>query len=280
VLKLLVHADDFGLSARVNEGISLAHRGGILTSTSLLANGGAFADAVRIGREVPTLDVGVHLTLVEDAPVLDAERVPTLVDETGKFYRHATVLAKRWLMGKVSVSEVRAELQAQIEKVLDSGLRVTHLDGHQHAHMLPDLLAATGELASRYGIRWIRFPGERLRAYMLRPSEFGRIAQLLALNLLCLLGRRVDARSTDHFAGFFFGGRLDKHNLLTLIDRLPSTGSCELMCHPGTADPSSSYAHWNYRWGEELAALIDKDVARALAKRGVQLVSYRDLKND
>jgi predicted glycoside hydrolase/deacetylase ChbG (UPF0249 family) len=97
------------------------------------------------------------------------------------------------------------------------------------------------------------------------------------LNALALLRRDASSRHIDHFVGFFFGGRLTKNNLLTVIKNLPQTGTCELMCHPGFDDPTSAHVHWGYRWSEELRALVDMDVIRSLGERDVKLISYRHL---
>jgi hopanoid biosynthesis associated protein HpnK len=278
MLKLVVHADDFGLSEPINDGILKAHRNGVLTSASLMANGRGFEHAVSICRQVPTLDVGVHLTLVEERPVLDAPSVTTLVDENGRFHRRATVLAQRYFRRKISIEQVHSELDAQIRKVLSHGIRVTHLDGHQHAHMLPRILRVTVDLARRYGIRFLRFPAEQVALYMLAKREaFTRLPQLAGLNFLSFLGRNASIRRTDHFVGFFLGGKLNKANLLRVIQHLPRRGTCELMCHPGIDDPQPTHAHWGYRWAEELDALLDREVAEALRRRPVQLTSYREL---
>ena len=152
MLQLIVHADDFGLSEKVNEGILQAHRLGILTSASVMANGAAFEHAIEMWRSLPSLDLGIHLTLVEEQPVLDPAMVPSLVNETGQFYRHATIFAKRYFMGKIRLGEVRRELAAQINKVMSRGVTISHLDSHQHVHMLPQVLRVTLELAGEFGI--------------------------------------------------------------------------------------------------------------------------------
>ena len=147
MLKLLVHADDFGLSEEVNEGILRAHRDGVLTSTSLMANGAAFEHAVGLTRTTPSLDVGIDLTLVEERPILDPREIPSLVDKDGRFHPHITTLAKLYLQGKIRPEEVHRELEAQIRKVRSHGVAISHADSHQHAHMLPDILRTTVELA-------------------------------------------------------------------------------------------------------------------------------------
>jgi chitin disaccharide deacetylase len=277
-LNLIVHADDFGISESVNQGIVEANLGGILTSASIMANGGAFEHAVQLAQMHPSLDVGIHLTLVEEKPILAPETIPSLCAGTGCFHAHAINFTERYFQGRIDLDDVRKELDAQISKVLATGLSISHLDSHQHLHMLPGILKITLELARKYGIARLRFPNEAIRGYMLRkPGGLGRVAQLAVLNAFCALGKNKIPNRPDHFVGFYHGGALNLPNLLEIISHLPASGVCELMCHPGHDDPSSARAHWGYRWPDELAALVDLDVAAALRARSVKLISYRDM---
>jgi len=276
MLRLIVHADDLGLTERVNEGILHAHLTGILTSASIMANGNAFDHAVSICHRKPTLDVGIHLTLVEEQPSLNPDMVPSLVDSAGRLHNHATTFTNKYLAGKIRLEEVWCELEAQIKKVTSRGIPVSHLDSHQHLHMLPQILNMTIRLARKYHIPAIRLPREPVRPYML-GGEGGlpRILQLLILNIFCSLGKNRISLRPDHFAGFRFGGNLDKKNLQRLLQSLPDSGICELMCHPGLDDPNSPYRHWGYHWQDELSALVDPEIADFLRQKGIGLVSYR-----
>jgi len=278
MLKLIVNADDFGLSETVNEGILKAHEAGVLTSASIMANGAAFEHAVSICRRIPSLDVGIHLTLVEEEPVVKANQVRSLVDATGRLHRSAATFTRRYFAGKIRLQELQCELEAQICKVMSSGIAVSHLDAHQHLHMLPQVLEITTKLAKKYGIEAIRFPREAIRSYMFKgEGAVRRLLQLLVLTTFCHLGKNMTAVRTDHFLGFFFGGKLNKDSLHQLIKSLPTNGSCELMCHPGCEDTMTRYAHWRYHWSSELAALTDSETAELLRQSGVTLISYRQL---
>jgi chitin disaccharide deacetylase len=278
--KLIVHADDFGLSEKINEGILHAHLHGILTSTSVMANGRAFEHALKICRSVPTLDVGVHLTLVEEPPVLPREKIPSLVNGEGRFHRHAMTFLRKYAAGRIRLAEVHRELEAQIKKVASYGISISHLDSHQHLHILPQILNITAELAQQYGIPAIRLPYETPRFYMLKSRKiFPRLPQLLGLNLFCQLGKKTIPLRTAHFAGFFFGGNLQKKNLYKALEFLPATETCELMCHPGLEDEYDAHRHWRYHWAEELLALTDPEIAAFLSARGIRLISYRELAN-
>ena len=275
MLKLVVNADDFGLSERVNDGILHSHRHGILTSASIMANGAAFGHAAELARTTPGLDVGVHLTLVEERPLLPVSEVPSLVAPDGRCWGHVTTFTRRYFGGAIDATQVRRELEAQIRRVIDAGLQPTHLDSHQHVHMLPEVLRVTVALAREFGIRWVRFPAEPVAAYM--ASNPARLAQLVALRAFCAAGRGADVARTDSFAGFFYGGRMDGSNLHRVLARLPRTGICELMCHPGYDDPATAYGHWRYQWGRELAALTDPGIRAALERRELRLTSFRNL---
>jgi hopanoid biosynthesis associated protein HpnK len=278
VCKLIVHADDFGLSEKVNEGIIEAHRNGIVTSASIMANGVAFEQAVELCNSTPTLDVGVHLTLVEEKPLSDKRDIPSLVDKSGFFYNRAAAFIRRYLLSNVSFDEVRYELDLQVRKVVASGLEVTHLDGHQHIHMLPRISLIVGQLARKYNIPAVRYPREKLKNYMFKEQGgLPRIIQLVVLNAFCRMSDVGNVKRPNYFVGFFYGGQLNKKNLQKIIENLPSDDICELMCHPGLSDAGSSYHHWRYNWQEELNALTDPEIKDLLRKTGVKLISYREL---
>jgi hopanoid biosynthesis associated protein HpnK len=278
VTRLIVHADDFGLGERIDRGILKAHVEGCLTSTSIMAVGAHFDGAIALARDTPGLDLGVHLTLAEERPLSPPESIPSLVDPEGRFHRHATVFARRWAADKIDLDDVRRELSAQVERVVATGLPISHLDGHQHLHMLPGVLDVTAELATRHGIPAVRFPAEPLAPYMFASvRRLARVPQLIALRLLCARGRGAPVARTDRFAGFVFGGRLDRANLDVVLRNLPTTGTCELMCHPGLDDPDARYGHWGYRWQDELDALCDPALPDRLEHAGIRLIGYRDL---
>ena len=278
MLKLIVNADDLGLSEAVNEGILEAHRIGILTSASVMANGVAFEHAVRLCRSVPSLDLGIHLTLVEEDPLLRAAAIPSLVHAGGKLHRHATTFMKKYLAGKIHFQDVWSELEAQIKKVLSRGIEISHLDSHQHLHMLPQILRITIALANKYKIPAIRVPREHLRTYMLGPAGgISRLCQLCVLNAFCQRATKMPGRRADHFVGFFFGGNLHKENLHKLLQSLPASGTCELMCHPGLDDEHTRYGHWRYNWSAELTALTDQKIVEFIRQKDIQLTSYREL---
>ena len=233
---LITNADDFGFTRDVNEGIVHAHRQGILTATTLMATGAAFDHAVGLARENPDLDVGVHLVLV------GSEGYPATV---------ARLVAS---LGRIQIYD---KLAGQISKILDAGIRPTHLDTHKHTHLLPPVLAAVARLAEEFKIPWVRRP--------------------LASPLQGVLTRH-GCRTTDHFAGFAITGRYDTARLAKLIRRLPE-GITEFMCHPGFCTSELERAHTRLKASrrQELDALISPEVRAALQESNVVLTRYTAL---
>lgn len=281
MLRLIVHGDDFGFSESINLGIVRAHTDGILTSASLAAAGGAFDQAVALARAHPALDLGVHLTLTGEQCAAPPASVPSLVHDGASLWPTPAEFLQRYVRGAISIGDVERELNAQLTRVLDAGVPISHLDGHQHLHALPGIRGVVGELARRYRIGFVRRPRERLRLFMLRdPHRLGRAAAAVMLRLLCWSPPGWYARSTDHFVGFYFGGRLDRANLATLIGALPRAGTCELMCHPGADSTESGHFAADYDRRAECDALCDPDIVRALRKRDIRLVSFADIAGD
>ncbi len=288
--RLIVTADDFGLTAKINQGIIEAHRHGIITSTSLLANGVAFDDAVTLLRETPSLGVGVHLNLTEGSPLLPVTEVPSLVDHGGVFRSGPGTLARRIVSGKVRLAEIEKELRAQIERILETGLRLTHLDGHKHIQLLPPVLGVTIRLAVEYRIKAIRCAVERLGAPVslwrrnrsvpggvVKQFLRGRLAALLALAQRSRLDR-AQLQSPEHLFGVAQTGFLDRISLRQIIVNLPE-GTSELMCHPGYVDgelrqtPTRLLAQRE----QELAVLLEPKTKQLLADNCVQLINYGQL---
>jgi hopanoid biosynthesis associated protein HpnK len=279
-IRLVVNADDFGISARINEGILHAHRAGIVTATSLMAVGRAFEQAVHLARTAPALDVGVHLTLVAETALLRGNS--SLSGTDGRFPASASALACRWLTGRIRKADVRAEWSAQIERVLEHGIRVTHIDSHQHVHVLPGLYGLILDLAARYDIAFVRVPVETRRADW--PPSLHGMARTMAstiLRVLWMIGRRTGAGPARqrplHFLGFQDGGRLDQVRLRRLLDCLKPGGAYELMCHPGFTPAEPDVQSWAYRHEVELRALTSPSIRAEIAARGIRLCNFKDL---
>src|SRR6267143_1580202 len=168
---LVVNADDLGLTPGVNTGIFDAHDRGVLTSARLFAHAPATADAVRRAWARPSLGVGVHLTLVDGTPLLPPHRVPSLVEDDGRFRASWKPFIVACLRGRVALAEVERELTAQIDRLRSEGIRLTHLDAHKHVHAYPPIFTIVARLAERFAIPVVRVPFER------RPNVSGATPQ-------------------------------------------------------------------------------------------------------
>jgi predicted glycoside hydrolase/deacetylase ChbG (UPF0249 family) len=264
--QLAVNADDFGFTPDVNQGIVEAHRQGIVTATTLMANGAAFDDAVRLAAETPTLDIGCHLALISGRSLVTGGPLPATVPQL------LTALARRQI-------RVYEELNGQVKHILAAGIRPTHLDTHKHTHLYPPVLEAVARLGEEYGIRWVR-----------RPFDFPMHARGIVPHLKCAASRalgplrrrfhavlaRHNCTCTDHFAGFQITGVLRTAELIELVGALPE-GTTELMCHPGRCGPALRNAHTRLKESREreLEALCAPEVRDALAHYAIELVNYR-----
>ena len=267
--RLVVNADDFGFTPDVNRGILAAHRDGILTASTLMANGEAFDDAVRLARDTPTLDVGCHLVLISGRAVL-----PPYGPLPGSVAELLWALATRRL-------RVYDELAAQVRKILAAGLQPTHLDTHKHTHLAPPVLDAVARIAEEFGIRWVRRPFD---IPLTAARGGGMLKRATSGSLRVLRGRfhralaRHGCRTTDHFAGFQLTGRFRAAELARLIRELPE-GVTEFMCHPGYCGVELRGAHTRLKESREreLEALVAPEVRSVLASSAVEIVNYRVL---
>jgi predicted glycoside hydrolase/deacetylase ChbG (UPF0249 family) len=271
--RLVINADDFGLSEGVNRGILEAHHAGSVTSTSLLVNLPAFADAVRGAGRAPRLGVGLHFNLTAGSPVAPAAAVPSLCDPaTGRFHPLRRLIA-RALTGRIAATDVLVECAAQVDRFRASGLPLTHLDSHRHVHLLPGVWEAVMEVSRRRQIAVVRVPFDRLWRVARTPTAFAE--QMLLRMSYRLAGGNGGPRPVDHFQGSaLFAQRDFRDRLLGLLDHL-DPGVTELMVHPGYAD--TELAEWDtYREEREreLAGLCDAAVRGRLAAGDIELLQF------
>lgn len=286
---LIVNADDLGWTAGVNRGIADAHRNGIVTSTSILANGAAFADGVKAAGELPGLGVGVHLNLSDGRPMAPADQVKSLVNENGAFSGGPESLLLRLTTSNLEPKEVETEWNAQIERVRAAGIHPTHLDGHKHVQMLPGLFAIVLRLAKKHGIAAVRVSHEAstLRAALTGGEEDSGVilkqgVQARGLKLLARdaheMAERAGIASTDYFCGIAQTGVLSKRGVLQLLASLPE-GTTELMCHPGYADADLRKTATRLQQSRqtELEILTDQEIRKKIAALGIRLINYEEI---
>lgn len=275
MIRLIVNADDCGMSLAIDEGIFRAAADGIVRSTSLVANGRTFMPAARRLRAAG-IGVGVHLALCGGfMPVSRPEDVPTLL-ERRRLRRSWTAFVRDSFAGRVCLDEVERELDAQVLRATAAGLPIDHLDGHQHLHVLPGVLQRVVAVGERHGIRAMRLPAEAM-------GESASLSREVKRSLISALsmGARHQLpgwmRTPGSFHGVAGGGMLDRAALLQLLSGL-GEGTHEIGCHPGARDDRvPEDPSWRYAWVRELAALTDPDVRAMVQQRGIELIRFSDL---
>jgi hopanoid biosynthesis associated protein HpnK len=292
VRRLIVNADDFGFTAGVNRAILEAHSRGILTSSTLMANGRAFEDAVRLAKTVPRLSVGCHIVLIDGEPVLDEKRLPSITSTSKhssgvRFREGLKSFAARALAGRLDPGEIEAEASAQIRKLQASGIHVSHVDTHKHTHLFPAVLRPLLRAARNCGVRAIRNPfGPRkpLRSsdLLARPTLWSRYAEVRILRTLASKfhdsANREDFVTPDGTFGIVVTGALDEKLFRGIAAIIPE-GTWEFVCHPGYNDEDLKSSKTRLRESREteLRLLTMPEARDLLLQQGIDLISYHEL---
>jgi len=287
VRNLIVNADDLAWAEGVNRGIAEAHRNGIVTSASILANGAAFASAVELVKAAPSLGLGVHLNLSDGKPVSPPATVPSIVNDRGAFKGGPEALLLHVARRNLRLKEVEIEWESQIHKVVNAGIQPTHLDGHKHVHMLPGMFEIVLRLAKRNGIAAVRISheGSSLRAALssgenqniplvMKQGVQARVLKLLARDARAL-AETAGIASTDYFCGIAQTGELTIEGMKCLLQNLPE-GTTEMMCHPGFMDKELEESATRLQDSRELEVqiLTDPDIRNLVASQGIRLIDY------
>jgi hopanoid biosynthesis associated protein HpnK len=287
VRRLIVNADDFGLTEGVNRAIVEAHSHGVVTSATLMANGQAFNDASQRATSMSRLSVGCHVVLVDGSPVLEAKQTPTLSNgriDDRRFYDSLNSFVLRVVSGSINTDEIEAEATAQIRKLQAAGIVVSHLDTHKHTHIFPAVLRPLLRAARACGVRAIRNPFGPVHVSIVakRPSLWKQFGKVTILTRLGKPFRRsvisADMLTPDGTVGIVATGAMDARLFGSIVDSLPE-GTWELVCHPGYNDAELGSIRTRLRESrvQELQLLTSPEAREILARRGVQLISYREL---
>ncbi len=281
--RLIVSADDFGLSPGVNRGIVQAHVKGLLTNASLMVNGPAVAEALEFARAHPRLGVGLHLVLLQGRAALSRSDIPDLVDERNEFSRKPVATGVRYFFLPQLRPQLEREIRAQLEKFLATGLRLSHVDGHLNIHMHPTVLEILLRLAPHYGIRALRLPREPV-GLTLRVSLWQwwrKLGEALTFRALVAHARpKLDAaglRYPDQLFGLHQSGRMTEEYLAAILRCLPP-GTTEVYTHASFLDAES--ARWrppHYDCEGELRALTSPRLRALVDAAGIELISYSQL---
>lgn len=285
--RLIVNADDFGFTAGVNRGIVEAHTNGIVTSSTLMANGPEFVQAAQLTTALPRLSVGCHVVLIDGTPVSPSDQLRTLTNGSARFRDGLKTFAARAIAGRIDAGEIVAEATAQIRRIQSTGISVSHFDTHKHTHLFPKILRPLLRAAGACGVRAVRNPfGPRfpLRSSQLlaRPSLWKRYAEVRLLHTFAGKFREAVKRegfvTPDGTLGIEVTGTLDDTLFLAISRSIPE-GTWEFVCHPGYNDADLQQSQTRLRESREmeLRALTLPDARQLLEQQGIELISYKDL---
>jgi chitin disaccharide deacetylase len=282
--RLIINADDFGLTSGVNRAIEEAGRAGRVTSATLMANARAFEEAVALAKKLPGLRIGCHIVLVDGEPITSG--IPSLTDGTAIFKSSLKNFARAALREQISQAEIQREAAAQIGKIQSAGISLTHVDTHKHTHVFPHVLRPVLKAAKGCGIRAVRNPFEPIAAWpgalLGRPALWIRTFEAGLLSWFAHRFRETVAEegmsTTGGTVGIIATGRMNQKLLLRTLRALPE-GTWELVCHPGYADSDLRAAGTRLIEAREveLETLASEETREALTRRGVELISYGEL---
>jgi predicted glycoside hydrolase/deacetylase ChbG (UPF0249 family) len=284
--RLIINADDFGLTPGVNRAIAELHQAKALTSATLMATGAAFEDAVAIAHANPALGVGCHIVLTDGVPVLPPERIPTLIGPDRKTFRPSLIdFLQALLLGNIHEVDISREAAAQIQKLQIAGIAITHLDTHKHTHLFPAVLRPLLGIAERMSIRAIRYPFEQPWSLAL---DHGNRIRRLQVKLLGKLKTSFEHQpeiqnqhvlTTDATIGISATGNLYSKTLHEILHAIPAEGTFELCCHPGYNDSDLDRITTRLRAHRDIErnALLAEVPALTLHPNTPQLINYGDL---
>lgn len=242
-------------------------------------NGCAFEEAVTLCKQNPGLDIGLHITLIEERAILSVDEIRSLIKKEKLFYKNTLIFLCRYFLGFIDIRDIKAEMRAQIKKVLDSGLMITHVDSHRHLHFLPGIQKCLLSLIKEYKIPYIRCGYFHSRFIF----SFGMLKRMLLNILLMFLKIKLiknGIASCDRTIGLECSGHLTKLRLLSLLSSL-TDGVTELICHPGFGGNAldKRYKCWGYDFENELRALLSSEARESIRKKGIILTSFFHLNN-
>jgi chitin disaccharide deacetylase len=266
--QLVITADDFGADLAINEAVEIAHRDGVLSCASLMVGQGAAADAVVRARSLPTLGVGLHLTLVCGAPILPSANVALLCGEDGMLLEDLPRAGVRWFLSPRARQQLIAEIEAQFAAFAATGLPLDHVDAHNHMHLHPSVLPHVIRLAKAQNCKWIRLPYE--------PGGMPLIARPWLAWMRRTL-KKAGLRHNDAVIGLVSSGKVTQNLVASKLANLPA-GIIELYLHPATRRSAHFAAQMpGYDPVGELAALVSPEIKAQLAQLGITPKRFADL---
>ena len=277
--QLIINADDFGRHELINLAVEKAFQNGCLRSTTIMAGGEFFDDAVEVVKRNPNLGVGIHFTLANGYPVLPPEKIPTLVTAEGFFHENYIEFLKLYVKGEINRAEIQAELAAQLEKVNRAGLKLTHFDSHQHLHHFPGIIGIALKIAKTANIPAMRAADTKIFDGSI--ESFGQIIGRLGLGSLSKFAAHSahtkNILTPEHFSGIVAGESVTEKFLTKLIKNLDE-GTTEVMLHPGTDNEVlKKYCEWEHDFEAELNAVTSPKILKLLEKENIAAVNFSAL---
>jgi len=277
--KLIINSDDFGFSSAVNSAVLKARRDGVLTSASLMVAGDAANEAISIAHDDPALAVGLHLTLSRDKSVLPKQRIPDLVDEQSRFETDPTRASLNYFFSPRARKQLKDEIKAQFEAFTNTGLALSHVDGHQHLHAHPVVIPIVIELALKYGAYGIRVPRDPIPANIRadRSCPGSKLIVALGHAYLARMCRRLlkntDLARCDLSIGGLMSGNMSDDYVMKMLNSVHAK-SIEIYFHPSNASQSDPFGPNP----NDLDALLSPRLKDFIAKNGYELTNYAGLK--
>ena len=280
--RLIINADDLGLTSGVNRGILQGHEQGVVTSATLMACGEKFDEAATLATQANKLSVGCHVVLVDGTPVLPPSEISSLVGKNSRPRFLQSLMSFAWLSvaGRLDRAQIEAEVTAQIKKLQAAGIQVSHLDSHKHTHMFPAVLTGVLKAAKSCGIRAMRNPFEPLvfatARYWKRQFQL-KLLQSFRSHFRAMLAE-AGVATPDGCVGIAATGGLNLETFKMLLENLPE-GTWEFVCHPGYNDGDLDKVQTRLRDSrdKELAILTSPAVREWIERQGIELISYREL---
>lgn len=264
---LIVTADDLGLTRSINEGIARSISEGIVRSVSVIPTGEALEDAVKVIRDLKLSEIGAHLALTETRPILNSSH----------FYKSHNDFFFNFISGRIVLDDIYKELKSQLDVLRKMNIKITHINSHEHIHLMPKIMDIFIRLAKECDIPVLRYPRQDRKA---KPGSLSDMYKKFILSYFAGQTKKAVYDSgllvTDFFLGLLDAGRLNESALLENLRNLKN-GVTELVTHPGFLSPEvlSDYS-WHIRAEEELAALTSKRVIKAVSDNGIKLITFSE----
>jgi len=266
---LIINADDMGRTIEINQGIEHGYKRGVISSASLVANSFGFNHALKIIKNNPGLKIGVHLNLHEYEPIFKTKFLKKLSK-----LNHLKLYLRILIASSREINEIEKNFILQINKIQKCGIKISHLDGHNHMHVHPRLNNVMTKIIKMKKINRIRIPNEKI----LKSSTFKKKIKILILKLACTIFKNKVKKiiTTSHFHGLASGGCLNIKAFEKILKNDVRAGTNELMCHVGFKNNDPPY-NIGYKWKNELNTVTKYNKSNLLKKFNINIINFNQI---